>query len=93
MMTLTPPPGGWLRAVRRGMGLSLKTVAGPLGVTPQAVHQLEKSEASTSASLRQLDAAAAAMGCRLVYAIVPLQETLAEWVHTAGDEAAGSEPQ
>lgn len=72
------PDGGWLRAFRHALGLSLRTVAAVLKVSPQAVHQLEKSEAAGSISLRQLEAAAGAMGCRLVYAIVPRQGSLAE---------------
>jgi predicted DNA-binding mobile mystery protein A len=72
------PAGGWLRTFRHALGLSLKSVSKGLGTTPQAVHQLEKSEAAGSISLRQLQAAAGAMGCRVVYAIVPLQGSLAE---------------
>ena len=59
--SLPRPQGGWLRAVRQATGLSLKSVAGQLNVSPQAVHQLEKSEAAATVSLKQLSAAAAAM--------------------------------
>jgi len=92
--SLPRPQGGWLRAVRQATGLSLKSVAGQLNVSPQAVHQLEKSEAAATVSLKQLSAAAAAMGCRLEYSIVPLQETLAEWVAAARptDSPAAPEP-
>ena len=47
-------------------------------VSPQALHQLEKSEAAGTISLKQLDAAASAMGCRVVYAVVPRKGSLAE---------------
>jgi len=65
------PQGGWLRSVRGSRGLSLQAVADRLHVSPQAVHQFEKSEASGTISLRQLGNVAAAMGCRLTYAILP----------------------
>jgi transcriptional regulator with XRE-family HTH domain len=76
MAQLERPEGGWLRAVRRASGLCLKDVGGVLGVTPQAIHSLEKSENIRSISLKQLDSAAGAMGFRVVYALVPLPETL-----------------
>jgi predicted DNA-binding mobile mystery protein A len=79
------PLGGWLRTFRHALGLSLKTVAATLKVSPQAIHQLEKSEAARTISLRQLDAMAGAMGCRVVYAIVPRQGKLAD---LAGPNAA-----
>src|SRR5271154_7132050 len=72
------PLGGWLRAFRHALGLSLKSVAGSLKVSPQAIHQLEKSEAAGTISLGQLEAVAGAMGCRVAYAVVPRQGSLAE---------------
>jgi transcriptional regulator with XRE-family HTH domain len=63
------PPGGWLRALRDERDLSLKEVADRLDVSPQAVHQFEKSEVAGTISLRQLALVAAAMGCRVTYAV------------------------
>jgi len=60
------------------LGRSLKSVAGELKVTPQAIHQLEKSEAAGTISLKQLEAVSGAMGCHVVYTLVPNQGTLAE---------------
>lgn len=74
-LTLARPAGGWLRRVRQALGLSFQRVADRLDVKPQAVHQLEKSESAGTITLRRLDAVAAAMGCRVVYALVPLRGT------------------
>jgi transcriptional regulator with XRE-family HTH domain len=62
--------GGWLRATRQSLGLTLRTVAGNLRVSPQAVHQFEKSEAAGTISLRQLQNVARAMGCQIEYRVV-----------------------
>lgn len=84
------PVGGWLRAVRQALGLSLKTVGGRIKVTPQAIHVLEKSESAGSISLRQLEAVAGAMGCRVVYTLLPIKGTLAELANSDADRALRS---
>ena len=71
------PDGGWLRASRQNAGLSLQAVADRLDVSPQAVHQFEKSEAAGTISLRQLANVAAAMGCRVTYSVRP-EEALSD---------------
>ena len=75
---LQRPMEGWLRKFRLALGLSLKSVAERLKVSPQAIHQLEKSEAAQSISLRQLEAVAGAMGCRVFYTLVPRQGAVGE---------------
>ena len=81
------PVGGWLRAVRQSLGRSLKSVAGEIKVSPQAIHQFEKSEAAGAISLRQLEAVAGAMGCRVVYTLIPREGTLADLANSASDTA------
>lgn len=66
-----PPPKGWLRAIRTALGMTGVQFAKRLGVTPQSVDALEKSEASGSIELKSLRKAAALLDCTLVYALVP----------------------
>jgi predicted DNA-binding mobile mystery protein A len=87
---LERPSAGWLRAIRQALGLSLKTVAVRLGQTPQAVKQAEGSEAAGTITLKRLEAAADAMGCRLVYAIVPKQGSLSTLARSAKNAALDS---
>ena len=61
-----------------------------LGQTPQAVKQAEESEAARTISLKRLESAAEAMGCRLVYAIVPKQGSLSTLAQAAENEALDS---
>jgi len=65
------PAGGWIRAIRKSLGLTAVALAGRLGVTPPSVADLERSEASGSITLNTLRKAAAAMDCDVLYAIVP----------------------
>jgi len=84
------PTGGWLSAFRQALGLSLKSVARPLRVSPQAIHQLEKSEAAGSISLRQLEVVAGAMGCRVAYILLPHHGSLTELANAEKNKALGS---
>lgn len=66
-----PPPKGWIRAIRDALGMSGVQLAARLGVRPQTVETIEKSEASGSVQLSTLRRAADALDCTLVYALVP----------------------
>jgi predicted DNA-binding mobile mystery protein A len=65
------PPKGWVRAVRDALGMSGVQFARRLGVRPQSVEAIEKSEASGAIQINTLRRAAEALGCTLVYALVP----------------------
>lgn len=66
-----PPRGGWIRAVRHVLGMTQAQLGARLDVSPQAVREYELAEAKRRITLDSLDRAARAMGCRLVYALVP----------------------
>jgi predicted DNA-binding mobile mystery protein A len=65
------PPRGWLRAIRETLGMPRAELARRLGVSGQAVANLEGSEADGSIRLDSLRRAAEALDCKLVYALVP----------------------
>ena len=65
------PRSGWLSAIREAQGIPLRQIAKTLAVTPQAVQRLQISEANEAISLKRLRQAAEAMGCDLVYALLP----------------------
>ncbi len=66
-----PPPKGWIRAIREALGMTGVQMARRLGVRPQSVEALEKSESLESIQLSSLRRAAEALDCTLVYALVP----------------------
>lgn len=65
------PKGGWLAAIREACGMPLSKVGARLSVTPQAIQKLQQSESLESITLKRLREVADALGCELVYAIVP----------------------
>src|SRR3546814_7345942 len=54
------PPKGWIRAIRDAIGMSGVQLASRLGVRPQTVEAIEKSETAGSVQLNTLRRAAEA---------------------------------
>lgn len=84
------PPRGWIRAIRDALGMRQEDLGRRLGVTKQAVLQMEASEAEGSIRLETLRRAAEALDCTLVYALAPnssLEGTVDRRAHAvaAGD--------
>jgi predicted DNA-binding mobile mystery protein A len=73
------PPKGWLRAIRDALGMTTAQFARRLGVSQPRIIELEQSEVSGTVTLNTLQRAAEALGCRLVYALIP-EKPLAETV-------------
>jgi len=82
------PPKGWLRAIRDALGMTTKQFARRLGVSQPRIVELEQSEGSGSVTLNTLQRAAEALGCRLVYALVP-EKPLADTVRERAELLAG----
>jgi predicted DNA-binding mobile mystery protein A len=81
------PPKGWLRAIRDALGMTTSQYAKRLGVSQPRIVELEKSEQGGSVTLNTLQRAAEALGCRLVYVLVP-ERPLAEVVTKRAAEVA-----
>lgn len=70
---LQTPPEGWLRTVRKALGMSGAQLAKKMKVTRARVAQAEGAELDGAVTLKSMQTMAEAMGCRFVYAIVPPQ--------------------
>jgi predicted DNA-binding mobile mystery protein A len=88
-----PPRAGWVRAVREALGMSAAQLALRLNVTRQTIRDLEHSEATGKITLDSLNRLAGALGCRVVYALVPekpLQEMQRERAGAKADSMVKS---
>jgi predicted DNA-binding mobile mystery protein A len=75
----TPRPmRGWLRAVREALGTPQQQVASAAKVKWQTLNKFEKAEADDRITPRNLRRVADAMGCELVYAMVPKSGSIQE---------------
>lgn len=84
------PSRGWIRAIRDALGMSALQLGTRLGVRPQSVADLEKSEAHGTIQLKTLRKVAEALDCTLVYALVP-NSSLEDVVQTRAREIARRE--
>ena len=67
------PERGWLRAIREALGMTTGQFAKRIGVSQPRVIALEKAEVTRAITLHTLERAAEALGCRVVYVLVPDQ--------------------
>jgi predicted DNA-binding mobile mystery protein A len=74
------PSKGWIRTIRQVLGVSSGELARRLGTSRQLPLQLEKGEAEDRATLKSLRAAANALDCDLVYALVPRASSMQELI-------------
>jgi len=65
------PPKGWLRAIRDALGMTTGQFGKRLGVSQPRIVELEQSEVSGGVTLNTLQHAAEALGCRVIYVIIP----------------------
>jgi transcriptional regulator with XRE-family HTH domain len=88
------PTNTLLRSVRQALGVPVLEIAVKMGVCRSVVMDLEAREPRSTATLKSMSRMAQAMGCKMVYGIVPAGgktlEALAEerlWAAVLGVDA------
>ncbi|MDB2414181.1 mobile mystery protein A [Rickettsiales bacterium] len=70
------PSDGWIAAIRKSLGMSVRQLAERIGITQQSTARLETNETDDSITLKSLRKAAEALDCRVVYALIPNEGSL-----------------
>ena len=65
------PSRGWIRAIREALGMTTGQLAKRLGVQQPRIIELERGEVDGNITIRSLERAAEALGCRLIYIFIP----------------------
>lgn len=68
-----PPAYGWIKAIRKALGMTAAQLGDRLGVSQPSIAGLERSEERGSIALATLQRVAEALDCTLVYAFIPKQ--------------------
>lgn len=84
------PKQGWVRTIRKALGMTIKQLAKRLGVDPSRVVKIETSETERAITLRTLQSVAEAFNCTLVYSFIP-KTSLEEMVKERANNSAISQ--
>lgn len=82
------PHRGWVRAIRDALGMSGPELADRMGLKKSTIGDLERSEEQRTIGLDTLERAADALGCDVVYFLVP-RTSLEERVRAQARMKAG----
>ena len=74
------PRRGWIYTLRTALHMTTRQLAAKIGIKQQTLSRMEAREIEDSLTLKTLRRVAEALGCRLVYAFVPRNGTLEDWV-------------
>ena len=85
---LTTPERGWLFTVRNALKMSLRQMGMRLNVSAQSIKEMETREMNGSITLKSLREAAAAMNMKLVYGLVPVDESIESMIEKRAMEKA-----
>ncbi len=82
------PSKGWIRAIREASGITLLELAKRMKRSLSLAAQFERSETEYRITLNSLRQVADALGCDLVYALVPKRGTLHDLAERRASEEA-----
>lgn len=74
------PNKGWIKAIRTALRMTVRQLSERIGISQQSTTKLEENEAIETITLKSLRKVAAALDCKLVYAIVPNQGSLEDLI-------------
>src|SRR5215217_5412304 len=68
-----PPRGGWIKEIRKALGMTSRQLGQRMGVSQQAVSAMEAGEADGTITLNSLRKVAEHLSCEVRYVLVPRQ--------------------
>jgi predicted DNA-binding mobile mystery protein A len=69
--SLNMPPTGWIKAIRKALGMTMEQLGNKLSVTKQSVLDIERREKEGAITIKALKEVAKALDMQLVYGFVP----------------------
>lgn len=81
------PRGGWVRVIRKTLGVTTNQLAERLGVDRSRVIKIESDEVREALTMKTLIATANALNCDFIYALVP-RESLKKTIERQANKIA-----
>ena len=88
LQKITPPPTGWIKAVRTAIGMSQLQLGNRLSITKQSVQDIERREKDGSVTIKALREIARALDMQLVYGLIPNDGSLEAMIERKAKELA-----
>lgn len=85
---ISMPERGWINTIRTSLNMTMAQLGSKLNITRQGVKRIEDSEARGSITIRSLKEVANAMELKLVYALIPKEETIHDLVDSKAIQLA-----
>lgn len=85
---ISMPSTGWIFAIRKALGMSLRQLGNRMGITPQSVKEIEEREKDGTVSLRVLRQFGEAMNLKLIYGFIPEKGKLEDMIEQRAYEIA-----
>jgi len=82
------PERGWINTIRTALNMTMAQLGTKLNITRQGVKRIEESEANGTITLNSLKDVAMALDLKLVYALVPKNETIDDLIQKKADKLA-----
>lgn len=82
------PERGWINSIRTALNMTMAQLGAKLNITRQGVKRIEESEANGTITLNSLKDVATALDLKLVYALVPKDETIDNLIQKKADKLA-----
>jgi predicted DNA-binding mobile mystery protein A len=73
---LNHPSEGWVNAIRKSLGMSLRQLGQRMRITPQSVKEIEEREQKGTVSIKVMKQFATALGMKFVYGFIPREKSL-----------------
>ena len=88
LQKITPPPTGWVKAIRSAIGMSMLQLGNRLSITKQSVQDIERREKDGSITIKALKETAKALDMQLIYGFVPNDGSLEALIERKAKELA-----
>ena len=85
---LAIPSTGWIKAIRKSLGLSLRQLGNRMGITAQSVKEIEEREMYGTISLKVLKQFGNSLNMKLVYGFIPARASLESMINERAMELA-----
>lgn len=88
MAEIPQPSKGWVHSIRTALRMSLRQLGMRLNISAQSVKEIEQREIDGSLTLKSLQEVADALEMKLVYAVIPKNESIEMMIEKRAQELA-----